>query len=323
MPSFKPQSLTWPADRAVLLVHGIGNASAADAPFPVHELANALGASASNVAVYTLNYDFINDWAARKLQVAPGISAIGRAVAKRYDNAELSETLAEYVGDIIWPVLHQDTRLAIRDAYMAQLQQIVLDCGESALQRGHDPLEYRVSIIAHSLGCFHTYEALHAAVREPEYRLQPGSDLTQLESVTLMASPVQLMRTVAGDIGALVPAASQLATLDPSGLVLPVEIVGRKLVPATRKFVSVTGSQDPVGGHLLGKKNGWAFMDIAGQQTTIVPQTLVAGNAAQSLALALKAGAAPASAVASVVPNPHSWSDYMTREAALVAGLLA
>ncbi len=323
MSSFKPQSVDWPADRAVLLVHGIGNASAGAVAFPSGELGEALGADAAKVAVYTLSYDFINDWVVRKQQVAAGIAAAGKVVSREFDNPELADTLAEYVGDILWPVLHQDTRLAIRDAYMAQLQQIVLDCGEAALARGHDPLDYRVSIVAHSLGCYHTYEALHAAVREPEYRLQPGTDLTQLESVTLMASPVQLIRTVAGAIRAFVPAPEQLATLDPAGLSLPAQPVGRKNVPATRRFLSVTGNQDPVGGHLLGKKNGWAFMDIAGQETTIVPQSLVGGNSAQALKAALQSGGGAGAAVGATVQDPHSWSAYMTREAALLSELLA
>jgi hypothetical protein len=319
MPKFVPQSKAWPADRAVLLVHGIGDASAGKNPFPVAELTDALGGSAFGLAVYTLNYDFINDWAARKLQLAAGLQSLGMAIAARFSNPALAETLAEYSGDVLWPVLHQDTRLAIRDAYMAQLQQIVLDCGETALARGHDPLEYRVSIIAHSLGCYHTYEALHAAVKEPEYRLRPGTDLTQLESVIMMASPVQLIRTIAGDIGALVPAAEQLATLDPAGLSLPSEKMGRKSVPATRKFVAVTGTQDPVGGHLLGKRNNWAFMNIPGQQTEIVQQSLIGDDPVKSLIAALGSG----EGLGSLAPDPHSWSAYVAGQAALLTGVLA
>ncbi len=320
MAAFAPQSIQpWPADRAVLLVHGIGDASAGNAPFPVTELTAALGTQAPNIAVYTLNYDFINDWAARKLQLAAGIKALGSAIAARFANDGLNDKLAEYGGDVLWPVLHQDTRLAIRDAYMAQLQQIVLDCGESALARGHDPLDYRVSIIAHSLGCYHTYEALHAAVNEPEYRLRPGSDLTQLESVIMMASPVQLIRTIAGDIGAAIPKPEQIATLDPGGLSLPAEKLGTKKVPATRKFVAVTGTQDPVGGHLLGKKNTWAFMNIAGQQTEIVPQTLAGPDTVAALVKALGSG----DGIGAALPDPHSWSAYVTREGSLLSGLLA
>ncbi len=321
MPTFKPQSLQWPSDRAVLLVHGIGDASAnGAAAFPLAQLKTAMGAGASDVAVYTLNYDFINDWSARKLPLAAQFAAVGMAVAKRYASPDLDNTLTEYFGDILWPVIHSDTRLAIRDAYIAQLQQIVLDCGEAALARGHDPLDYRVSIVTHSLGCFHTYEALHAAVREPSYRLRPGTDLTQLDTVILMASPVQLIRAIGDTIRAFVPQSALLATLDPAGLSLPAELMGKKRVLATRKFISVTGTQDPVGGHLLGKKNAWAFMNITGQQTEIVQQTLTEGDPKRALITALEPGGGGATAA---VQDPHSWSAYVEREAALLAGVFA
>ncbi len=323
--AFVPQSLMWPSDRAVLLVHGIGNASAGGAAaFPRAELEAALGANASELAIYTLNYDFINDWAARKLQLGAAIDALGKAVSARYNKPELSDTIAEYAGDILWPVLHQDTRLAIREAFMAQLDRIMSDCIESTLPKGLDPRDARVSIIAHSLGCFHTYEALHAAVNEPLHHLQPFSHGAQLESVVLMASPVQLIRTVASDISLLVPNASELATMSPNGLFIPAEPVpGRKAKPATRKFISVTGTQDPVGGHLLGKLNKWAFMDMPGQTTTIVPQSLIGANPAAALALALKSGAGAVGAAGSIVQDPHSWSEYMKNEGAMLAGLLA
>jgi len=322
---FQPQSRKWPSDRAVLLVHGIGNASAGgEGAFPRAELEAALGASADSLAIYTLNYDFINDWTARKLQVGAAIEVLGKAVAKRFGNPELADTLAEYCGDILWPVLHQDTRLAIREAYMAQLDRIMSDCIESLLPKGLDPRDARVSIIAHSLGCFHTYEALHAAVNEPLHHLQPFSHGAQLESVVLMASPVKLMRTIAGDIGALVPKASELATMNPAGLFIPAEPAPpRKPKPATRKFISVLGTQDPVGGHLLGKRNDWAFMDMDGQVTKVVQQSLVGANPIQALAMALTSGGGAAGAAGSVVQDPHSWSEYVKSQSVLLSGLLA
>ena len=321
MPKFKPQSLPWPSDRAVLLVHGIGDASGSgSAAFPLAQLTSALGAEAAGVAVYTLNYDFINDWTARKLPLSDQIGAIGMAVAKQYASPELEGTLTEYLGDILWPVIHPDTRLAIRDAYVSQLQQIVLDCGEAALPRGHDPLDYRVSIITHSLGCFHTYEVLHAAVREPSYRLRPGSDLTQLDTVIMMASPVQLIRAVGDGIRKLVPDSAELATLSKTGLALPAEQLGRKRVLATRRFVSVTGTQDPVGGHFLGKKNPRLYMNIEGQETVLVPQVLTDGDPKQALAAALAPGGGAGGAT---IIDPHSWSAYIDREASLLSGVFA
>lgn len=305
----------WPGQRAVLLVHGIGDASANATPFPLIELRDTLGADANDIAVYTLNYDFINDWTQRKLQLDAGVQALGGAISTRFANADLSAKLAEYGGDVLWPVLHADTRLAIRDALIVQLQQVFLDAGEAALARGDDPLDYRVSIIAHSMGCFHTYELLHAMVREPQHRLRPGTDGAQLASVVLMASPVRLIRTVAGDIGALVPSPEELATLDRDGLCIPSERVGRRKVATTKRFVSVTGTQDPVGGHLLGNKEPWGYMDVPGQQAEIVPQVLIGPDPIKSLVENLGSGVP--------VNDPHSWSAYVSGQSALLRGALA
>lgn len=316
MCAFVPQELDWTADRAVLLVHGIGNASAGDTAFPVAELEQVLGASAGTLAVYTLNYDFINDWTSRKLQLGAGVSALGAAISSRFGNGDLADKLAEYGGDVLWPILHQDTRLAIRDALLAQLQQIVLDRGRAARARRQDPLTYRITIIAHSLGCFHVYEALHAAAREPSYRLRPNSDQTRFANVILMASPVQLIRSVAGDIGALVPAPDELATLARSGLAIPAESAGkRKKIPATTSFISVTGTQDPVGGHLLGDRQTWAYMDVPGQQSEVVAQSLVGGD--------LKTALGSGGGIGAAIQDPHSWSAYITAKSAMLASVLA
>lgn len=321
--AFIPQVRKWPADRAVLLVHGIGNASGnGDAAFPLAELKAALGTNASKFAFYTLNYDFINDWAARKNNLGAGVNKLGKAIADHYDNAELSDTISEYCGDLLWPVLHRETRLAIHDAFLAQLDQMVLDCVESMFKGGTFPTPPKVSIIAHSLGCYHTFEALHTACTDPQFSLQPGTDLTQLESVILMASPVQLMRTVASDIKTLIPSPSELAILNGGGLSIPAEIMDGEPFPAARHFVSLTGTQDPVGGHLLGKLNSWAFMDIKNQETVIVKQSLVAGDPVNSLKAALQSGAGKVGAATSLVKDPHSWTEYVIAEADRVASLL-
>ena len=315
MCAFVPQQLDWPADRAVLLVHGIGDASEGSSAFPLAALHAALGVEAGNVAVYTLNTDFINDWTTRKLQLASGIKALGSALSVRFGSGDLAEKLAEYSGDVLWPILHQDTRLALRDALISQLQQMVLDRGRAARARGVDPLTFRMNIIAHSMGCFHVYEALHAAAREPSFRLRPNSDQTRFASVILMASPVQVIRTVAGDIGAIVPAADQLATMARAGLSIPSEAAGRRRIAATKSFVSITGTQDPVGGFLLGEKTSWGYMDVAGQDATIVPQSLVDGDLASALG--------SDDGVGSAIQDPHSWTAYVTVKGSTLAGLLA
>ena len=197
---FEPQSIDWPGTRAILLVHGIGDASAGKrGAFPLDAVKAALGEDEASVALYTINYDFINDWLKTKVNFAAGVTALKAALKLKFGDANADATIAEYAGDVLWPILSADLRLAVRDAIIAQLAQIQLDRGESALRRGHDPLDYQVSIVAHSLGCFHTYEALTAAANEPAHRLRPASDLFTLDSVVLMASPVQVIRTIASE----------------------------------------------------------------------------------------------------------------------------
>jgi len=69
--TFQPQSMFWPGTRAILLVHGIGDASTGKAgAFPTKVLETALGDDASTVAIYRINYDFINDWLVMRIGAA-------------------------------------------------------------------------------------------------------------------------------------------------------------------------------------------------------------------------------------------------------------
>jgi hypothetical protein len=328
---FKPQSITnWPGTRAVLFVHGIGEASAAGlAAFPIAPFKNALGDDGSEVAIYTLNYDFINDWAVAKTNVAAGIQLLKNAIAKNFGGDTLATTIADYAGDIVWPVLNADIRLAVRDALVAQAAQIMLDCGEAALARGDDPLDYQVSIIAHSLGCFHVYEALSATVSDPQYHMRPGTDLARLQAVFLMASPVQLIRAVGGDIRLTVPNIDTLATMS-APLAIPTEVSGTRRTPCARRFISVVGDRDPVGGYLLGKREAWAYMALAGQESIIDPQTLIGANETTALEDALHGNIA--GTVQAVqggafsngvnVSNPHDWVAYIDRHSDLLREVL-
>lgn len=143
--AFTPQSQFWPGRRAILLVHGIGNASTGkDGAFPIDVVNAILGDEAPHTAIYKLNYDFINDWLAQKTDFASGIAVMLQTLKTRFGGDDFAGTLAEYVGDVLWPVLSQDLRFAIRDAFLAQLQQIQIDRGESALHHGEDPLDYQV-----------------------------------------------------------------------------------------------------------------------------------------------------------------------------------
>ena len=332
MPSvFKPQSIPeWPSRRAVLFVHGIGDASSGGLnSFPIDQFKTAMGDDASSFAIYTLNYDFINDWAEAKTNVAAGVKLLKNAIAKRFGGDSLASTIAEYAGDIFWPVLNADIRLAVRDALIAQASQIMLDCGETALARGEDPLDYQVSIIAHSLGCFHTYETLCATVSDPQYHMRPGTDLTRLQAVFLMASPVQLIRAVGGDIRLTVPDLDTLFTMS-KPLAVPTEISGNKKTPCARQFISVVGDRDPVGGYLLGKKQQWAYMALPGEREIIDAQRLIGVDETAALENVLHsnmsgtissvAGGALGSAVN--VSNPHDWVAYIERHTDLLREVL-
>lgn len=317
--TFVPQSINWPGTRAVLLVHGIGNASVGQVgAFPLDALKRALADGAPEVAIYTINYDFINDWIDRKVNFAAAITALREALAAKLGNSTADSAIADQIGDVLWPVLSPDLRLAVRDAIIAQLAQIELDRLESAMVRRKDPLDYQVSIIAHSLGCFHTYEVLTAIASEPAHNLQPATDLTTFDSVILMASPVQLIRTVAGLIKAAVPHLATLATLA-NPLAIPSERLNGEVVPCTNDFISITGSHDPVGGHVLGKKLSWAYMDIPGQHSTVVSQHALNIDTRDTTALALAHAVAAGGAQ---LQDPHSWSAYMDAQARQMRGLL-
>ncbi|HEY9225324.1 MAG TPA: hypothetical protein VIP11_01670, partial [Gemmatimonadaceae bacterium] len=295
MPNFPPQQiLPWPGRHAVLLVHGVGDASTGkDGAFPIDAVRQALGADAPNVAIYRVNYDFINDWIKEKVKFEAGIASLKNQVKLELGGGDADKTIAEYTGDVVWPVFSTTLRFAVRDAIIQQLIRIKMDRRETALRRGENPMDYKISIIAHSLGCFHTYEVLAAAASEPAHALQPGTHAFRLNSVILMASPVQVIRTVAKAIDALVPDDRSLASIA-RPLAIPSEMFLGKPSSCTKRFVALTGSHDPIGGHLLGKQLDWAFMNVPNQETVIVEQRLLDIDTkeltAQGLAEAFAAG---------------------------------
>jgi hypothetical protein len=158
---------------------------------------------------------------------------------------------------------------------------------------------------------------LHAIATEPAHQLRPASDLVTFDSVMLMASPVQLIRTIAGSIGAVVPDLGTLSTLA-RPLSIPSETRRNKVVRCTQDFISITGSHDPVGGHLLGAKLDWAYMDIPGQISTIVPQQALNVDTKDRTALAL----ARAVAGGAQLKDPHAWGAYMDSQARQMRGVL-
>jgi hypothetical protein len=131
-----------------------------------------------------------------------------------------------------------------------------------------------------------------------------------------MASPVQLIRTVAGTIRPFIPDVDSLATIS-APLAIPSENQGGQGVPCTSDFISVTGTHDPVGGHVLGRKLDWAYMDIPGQHSVIVSQRALDIDTKEGTALAL----GKAFATGGPKPNdPHAWSAYIESQTKLLRG---
>lgn len=305
------QSQSWPGHRAVLLVHGIGNAKPGDYAELVEHVRDALGPAAADTAIYQLFYDQVNDWFASKTQLADLLRRARAAMSGQINDPELGDVIAEVCGDVLWPVLLSEARAAVREVYLRQLKQIVQD-GVASGVRARDQ---HLSIICHSLGCFHTYEVLHHAAISSSHELQPASHGVQFANVIFMASPVQLIRTVANSLGNLVPNRRWLYTVQGDALSIPSEASELGAKPSVRNWVSITGNLDPVGGHFFRARADWAAMQVPGQETIVDNQSSlnIASKAdlAQTLRLSLREQQPP-----QISPtNPHSWENYVTRNA--------
>ena len=307
---FQPESKDWPHESAILLVHGVGNAQPGDYDDLVEEVRGCLGDAADRFAIYRLMYDSINDWFMEKTQFA---SLLGNALGflrGKINVAGASDTMAEVIGDVLWPVMSGSARVVLREAYIAQLQQIVLD----GIRAGVPAPDQQLHIICHSLGCFHTYEALHAAAGYKKYALRPATDGVRFANVIFMASPVKLIRSAAESISGIIPKRWS-ATLSDSGLEIPFEIrpaTGRKM-KSVRRCISITGSLDPVGGHFFREKAEWAYMKLDGQESIIDPQDALNIGSVQELKDLLAASLRERERPEIRINNPHSWMGYVTR----------
>ena len=312
MPTLPPQTQRWPADRALLLVHGIGNAQPGDYDALVGLLQQVLGAAASKIAIYFLYYDQVNDWFAAKTQLALQVASLVQVVRGKVDATALGNVIADFAGDVIWPVLSADARQAVRAAMLQQLQQIVTD----GVRAGFQPRDQHLSIICHSLGCFHTFETLHAAARSTTDGLAPGTDGVAFDNVIFMASPVQLIRTVAGSLGAAVPQLATLTSVSSPTLAMPAErIVTGDVVPSVRHTVSITGNLDPVGGWFFRKKAEWAYMNLPGQDAFIDTEQSTSVSSEADLAALLQQALRDRQPPQITPNNPHDWGAYVERHA--------
>jgi len=310
-----PVSQPWPSDRAVLLVHGVGNAKPGDYEQLVEILKAALGPAAGGFAIYELYYDAINNWFKEKTALADKLQQAKTVLRVGVDDPELADAVAEYAGDVLWPLLSRSARAAVREAYFAQLKRIVLDGMDSGVLRQNQ----RVSIIAHSLGCFYTYEVLHAAATQVSHRLMPRSHAVRFAHVILMASPVQLLRTVGQSIGGAVPNRNELAVLSEGGLAIPAEQHSGGTTPSTTNWISLTGELDPVGGYFFRRRAPWAYMDIAGQTSIVDPQDLLPITSKAGLAAVLRGALSDRKRPEITFENPHSWEGYVSRYPAELA----
>ena len=310
-----PQSLKWPADRALLFVHGIGSSKIGDYDPLVAQLRDILGADSAKFAIYFLYYDAVNEWFSQKLQAQQAFTKLVQFIARRLDGSELGNASAEFAGDIIWPVLIPDARLAIRAAMLQQLQTIVLD----GIAAGVQPRNQHISIIAHSLGCFHTYEALSRMTTAPEEGLGPASAGVVLDNVIYMASPVQLIRSSGLALGNALPQPSSIFSVSDAELEIPSE-PGDDGTPVrcARRTVSITGNLDPVGGFVFRAKQPWGYMDLPDQLSFIDQEKVATVNGSEEFSLAsILLDALQTEGPPKIEPeNPHDWSAYVARHAA-------
>jgi len=305
-----PQSLQWPGDRAVLLVHGVGNAKPGDYDALVAQVTALLADTPHKYAVYMLYYDYINEWFSQKTQAPLAFTALVNAIHANVGGTDLGNTIASFVGDVIWPILSLDARDALRTALLRQIRQMWLD-GAAAKVAAPDR---HLSIICHSLGCFHTYEALAEAAHNPDEQIGPVQGV-QFDNVIFMASPVQLIRSVATKLGATVPRTSGLGCLSGDALTMPSADDGfGQMLPSAKQAVSITGNLDPVGGYFFRDKLDWAYMDMPGQVSLIDQQGFVDMHEMDLQAILQQA--LTDDGMPRITPqNPHDWTGYVTRHA--------
>ncbi len=308
----------WSSDRAIVFVHGVGNAAPGSYAPLVDQVQAILGDGAARFAIYFFYYDQVNEWFARKEQARLAFTKLVQCVGDLVHafptptkSTGLGNVAADFVGDVIWPVLLPDARRAVRTALIRQLQQVRHD----GIAAGHQPRRQHVSIIAHSMGCFHVYEALRYAAVTPAEQLAPATSDAVFDNVVLMASPVQLIRAVSDSLGPFVPQRESLYTVT-GPLVVPSEPGGDGVpVPISPNVVSITGNLDPVGGYFF--RHPYAYMDLPGQAAFVDQQQVATVDGSEELSLTriLDAALRHDSAPAIAPENPHDWSAYVARHA--------
>jgi hypothetical protein len=310
----------WTSARAVLFVHGIGDTTAANyLPMEI-QLREILGADSGLVTYYGYAYDKYNDLFKDKAQATSTLTKAFKSFAPLEGLAEpAGQAIAEFLLDVLWPIAIQDARLFIQADYIKTLQQIVKD----GIDSGYPASQQKISIVCHSLGCFQTYEILHRCAREPLEGLTPATHGVHFENVIFMASPVQLIRTIAGQLPTI---PKGLYCLQGKALSAPsqssTDLNGNSFENySVRNWISIAGDLDPVGGHWLGKKLESFYMNVLpigafqGQQSHIDDESLFNIKTLKDWAK-LVANIAQKKAVGSPVNDPHAWTEYINRHSA-------
>ncbi len=319
----KPQSQPWPEDRALLLVHGVGNARSGSYDDLVAQIRTILGAGADRWAIYVLLYDQVNEWLSTKVKAASQIATLAATIRDSLDATKLGSVAADFAGDVIWPLLVSEERAAVRTTVLQQLRQIVAD-GE---RRGHVPSEQHISIMAHSMGCFHAFEALHTAASDPSQGLTPTADNVRFDNVVFVASPLQLIRDIGRSIRDLIPQRDMLRSLAGDTLRMPSRRVLGRDVFSARSTKAITGNLDPVGGFFV--RRPYAFMDLdrfdwsASGGDSPTHETFVDEQGPLNIDVtsrdeltALLEKSLRKLEPPDIAPdNPHSWSGYVERHA--------
>ena len=312
MAAFTPQTKVWPSDRALLLVHGVGDYGPGDYDRLKQALEAALGPAAyAQLAVYEMFWDPISDWFKEKLQAREVFTKLLARLKEFFDASHVGAWAAEGVGDVIWPVLHGDARDALRNAVVRQIQQMIKDRPAGVARP-----DLRLSLMCHSLGCFHAYEALSAAATDEDLQLNTSTTGIQFDGVIMVASPVQMIRSVASAMGRTVPRPGGLFCLKNPALQAPGYTKrGGQFVPYARRVLSITGDLDPVGGYLWRKPLGWAYMKIPGTDRFVEPQQIAALPTEQDLATMIRAALAGNRRWTVEPNNPHDWVRYVEHNA--------
>jgi hypothetical protein len=108
-------------DRALLFIHGIGNARPGDYDPLVAQVRQILNEQSPQTAIYFFYYDQFNQWFADKTQAAQGCTKLVQVISSRLNQTTLGTTIADFVSDVIWPILIADARSAIASARIGHI----------------------------------------------------------------------------------------------------------------------------------------------------------------------------------------------------------